>query len=143
MRKLTPKMKEMQFKKGETGNPNGRPPISKELRAVREITLDAYREVIDRILTGTVEELKEFAKDPTTPVLQVGVASAILHAIRKGDAAVIEQFAARLVGKIPDVIKLDSMNTHKHTVSREVLELEDIEVEAKLKRIRARVTRPG
>ena len=125
------------FKPGVSGNPNGRPPLTKEQKALRSLTLQSYREVIEMALTGNLEELKEFAQDPDTPVIQVGVATAILKAIKNGDASVLEQFAARIIGKIPDVININS-NTNMN-VNAAVAVLTDDELKARLRKLRSDV----
>lgn len=136
--KLTPEMEAVKFKPGQSGNPNGRPPLTKEQKALRSLTLKSYREVIEMVLTGNLEELKEFAQHKDTPVIQVGVATALLKAIKNGDASVLEMFAARIIGKIPEVIHLDSHNVH--TSEKEALAtMSEAQLEERLKRIRARL----
>lgn len=125
-----------QWKPGQTGNPNGRPTLTKEQRAMRALTLTSYREVIELALTGNLEELKAFAQDPDTPVIQVGVATAILRAIKNGDAGVLEMFAARIIGKIPEVINVNNTNTPT-TISN----LSETQLEERLRRIRSKLDR--
>lgn len=105
-RQLPEKMKATQFKKGVSGNPKGRLPLTKEQRAMRELTLDSLRNVIKASLTGNVDDLKEIATNPETSALEVGFATAVLKAIKSGDPAVLERFAERIVGKIPDDIRI-------------------------------------
>ena len=128
-------MKATQFKPGQTGNPNGRPPLTKEQRALRTLTIERYREVIELALTGNLEELKAFIEDPDTPVIQVGVGTAILTAIKKGDASVLETFAARIVGKIPDEIKITS-NSNVN-VNAGIAVLTDEQVKERLRKIKS------
>lgn len=109
----TKHLKKHQFKKGApSANPKGRPVISPEQRALRKMTVESYREVIELALTGDLTELKAFAEHPKTPVIQVGVAVCLIKAIKDGDPSVLERFAERLIGKIPDVIKIESNNTN-------------------------------
>lgn len=88
-------------------------------------------------LTGNIDELKAFAENKKTPVIQVGVAVSILKAIKNGDASILEMFAARIIGKIPDVININSNNTT--TVSATVMAMSEDEVAARLKRIRSKL----
>ena len=62
------------------------------------------------VLTGTVKDLKALAENPNTPAIQVGAATAFMKAIREGDWMIMEKFAERLVGKIPDIINVNSQN---------------------------------
>lgn len=127
-------LKPHQFKPGQTGNPNGRPTLTKEQRAMRALTLTTYREVIEMALTGNMEELKAFAQDPDTPVIQVGVAVAILRAIKNGDASVLEMFAARIIGRIPEVINVNNTNTPTTLAT-----LSETQLEERLRRIRSKL----
>ena len=113
MSKLTPAMKAKQFKKGQTGNPNGRPPLNPAMKALRKLTIEAYREVIELVMMGNLSELQKIVKDPNSTALQVGIARAFYNAIQKGDYAIIERIAERIVGKIPDEINIKSENNTK------------------------------
>lgn len=108
--KLTPAMKAKQFKPGQSGNPKGRPPLSPIQRALKNLTIESYREVIEAVCTGNIDNLKQMVEDPKTSALQVGVARAFMKAIQAGDYAVIERIAERIVGKIPDELKVSSSN---------------------------------
>lgn len=109
---LRPKMIEKQWKPGQTGNPNGRPPLNPIQRALKNLTVQTYREVIEAVCTGNLDRLREMVEDPTTSALQVGVATAFMKAIKAGDYAVIERIAERIVGKIPDELNVTSKNVN-------------------------------
>lgn len=96
---------ETRFQKGVSGNPGGRKvdPIKK---ALRNLTRESFREVIELALTGNVKELRLLIKDPTTTAIQLGVATSLLRAIQRGDWGTIEAIATRIVGKIPDELKV-------------------------------------
>lgn len=126
-------LKPHHFRPGVSGNPKGRPPISKEQRELRKLTIERYREIINIALTGNLEELKAYIQDADTPAIQVGVATALLKGIKNGDVTVLEHFAARLVGKIPDTINITSSNV---TVKDKISGLSDDEIEQRLTRIR-------
>jgi hypothetical protein len=106
----TEHLKPTQFKKGQSGNPNGRPPLNPIQRALKELTVDTYREVVELVLTGNLDSLKEIAESKTAAAIQVGLARAFLKAIKEGNHEVIERMAERIVGKIPDQINLVSKN---------------------------------
>lgn len=129
MSKLTPEMKARQFKKGQTGNPNGRPPLNPAMKALRKITLDSYREVIELVMTGNMAELKAIVEDPNSTALQVGVARAFFNAIKKGDYAIIERIAERIVGKIPDELNIKSDNNNKTAVTISMFDREKLKAE--------------
>jgi hypothetical protein len=97
-------------KKGEIRNPKGRPPLSPIQKALRELTVETYRTVIELVVSGNMAELQRMIDDPKISVLQIGVAKAFMKAMKAGDYQTIERIAERIVGKIPDQINLVSKN---------------------------------
>ncbi len=125
-----PPPKHSQFKKGQVANPLGGRSHNPINKALRNLTVESYREIIELVLTSDVRAIKAIAEDPKSTGLQVGIAVAFMKAIKNGDYAVIERIAERIVGKIPDVIKVDS-NVHakvsvidKTALAKALLELE-------------------
>lgn len=109
-RSLPEKMKAHQFKPGQSGNPKGRLPLNPIQKALRELTIKSYREVIEQVCTGNIDNLRAMIENPKTSALQVGVAKAFVKAINDGDYGVIERIAERIVGKIPDELNVNSKN---------------------------------
>jgi hypothetical protein len=99
------------FKKGRSGNPEGARAHNPVTKALKNLTIETYREVIQLVLTGNVAAIKAMVEHPSTPAIQVGIATAFMKAIKNGDYAVIERIAERIVGKIPDELKVTSNNT--------------------------------
>lgn len=97
------------WKKGQSGNPKGRP-LNPIPRALKELTIESYRNVIECVCAGNIDNLQAMISDPKVSVLQVGIAQAVLNALRAGDYAVIERIAERIVGKIPEELNLNSKN---------------------------------
>jgi len=125
MPKTTKHLKPHQFKPGQSGNPEGRRP-NPIARALKELTVDTYRKVIETVLSGNIDALRAMIQDPNTSALQVGVATAFLKALQAGDYATIERIAERIVGKIPDELNVNSKNLNANinaTVDREKLKL--------------------
>jgi hypothetical protein len=100
------------FPKGVSGNPKGKPKgaISPIQRALKELTVDTYREVIELVLVGNEAAVEAILVDDKRSLLQKGVARAFIKACKNGDYEVIERIAERIVGKIPDNINLISKN---------------------------------
>jgi Family of unknown function (DUF5681) len=109
--------KKQQFKPGQSGNPTGKIPLTDAEKALRRITLQNYTEVIELALTGKEAELEALAEDPDTPVLQKGIARAILKAVEDGDPSVLERFAARIVGEIPKHLNINGLVNVNHAVT--------------------------
>src|SRR5271165_5666722 len=121
---LPPQMAERKWKKGQPSpNPNGRPPLNPAQKALKNLTIETYREVIELVLTGNLQALKDMAQHPDTPAIQVGVATSFMKAIKNGDYGVIERIAERIVGKIPDHLVLDSTARTEHTINLDRLKL--------------------
>ena len=106
----TKHLKRFQFKPGQSGNPDGGKKHDPIKKVLKNLTIETYREVIEAVLTGNLENLKEMIENPKTSVLQVGIAKAIVRAVKEGDYEIIERIAERIVGKIPDELNLHSTN---------------------------------
>lgn len=103
-------LKPHHFKKGQSGNPAGGRIQNPITRALKNLTVESYRQVIEAVCTGNVDNLRAMIEDPKTSALQVGVATAFVKAIKAGDYAVIERIAERIVGKIPDELNVHAKN---------------------------------
>lgn len=110
MPRTTKHLESTKWKKGQSGNPLGAAKHDPAKRALKQLTLQTYREVIELVLTGNVAALKAMVEHPDTPAIQVGVATSFMKAIKSGDYGIIERIAERIVGEIPKVVKIDSVN---------------------------------
>ena len=93
------------FKKGKSGNPNGRPvgtvTVPKELRAINNRLI---ADTIGKYLNCTGPELQEHIKNPETPALDLMILRVLYEAIRKADQGKMNAILERIVGKVPDKI---------------------------------------
>jgi hypothetical protein len=96
----------MTFKKGESGNPAGRPPLPAELKHARKFTKDRYEATLHKISGMSMQELLDFVKGKQGDVLETAIASVWLKAITKGDHKRIQDFTSRMIGPIPKHINL-------------------------------------
>lgn len=110
MPKSAKHLKPHQFKPGQSGNPEGSRRHNPIKKALAKLTVDTYREVIEMVLTGNIDNLRAMIKDEKTSAIQVGIATAFVKAIESGDYGVIERIAERIVGKIPDELNVNSKN---------------------------------
>ena len=97
-----------EFKKGQSGNPNGRP---KKFTSTLKSMGYKNSEVADSIqsmLAMTLEELKDIYQNPESTVLEKTVAGAIKKSIEKGDLHSIEILLSRVFGKPKELVKIDS-----------------------------------
>ncbi len=104
-----PQLKPHHFKPGKSGNPGGRPanPIP---NALKKLTLQQYRRIIKAIVKGNIDEVRRVVKDPKSCSLEVAIAACYLKAIERGDYDTVEKMLQRIVGKIPDVVEVNSRN---------------------------------
>ena len=94
-----------QFKKGQSGNPNGRPKgttlVPKELRTINNRLV---AETMSKYLNCTAQELQDHFKDPATSALDLIILRVLVEGIRKADQAKMNAILERIIGKVPDKI---------------------------------------
>lgn len=98
---------------GESGNPNGRPKLSEDLKKIRALTNKQLKEVGDFLLLGTRATLTEVSQNPESSLLQVWLSSVCITGIKKGDMGALNALLDRLVGKVTDKVQ--------HTLPRPVI----------------------
>lgn len=97
--KLDPKYN---FKPGQSGNPNGRPKLPPELKAVKALTADEINRMISKYTRMSKAELREAIESPDTPALELMIASGIANGIKTGDYSKIAFLLDRTIGKVKD-----------------------------------------
>ena len=105
-------LKRTQIKKGEVRNPNGGRTHNPAIKAIKRLSQEIFREVVEQVLTGNTQDLIEFINNPNTSAIQVGAAKAFKKAIDNSDWSTIRVMAAELVGKLPDEININSRNVN-------------------------------
>ena len=104
---------EPRWKKGESGNPNGRP-----RKWISELKESGYKssEVNDCILVMlsiTIEELADVYKNPKSTILEKTVANALKRSLEKGSLYSIDTLLNRAIGKPKESID--------HTTNGEIM----------------------
>jgi hypothetical protein len=88
-----------QFKKGTSGNPNGRPKKFVSLMADEGYSKSEVTDCIQVMMAMTFDELKDVFKAPEATVLEKSLAMAIRKGIEKGNLQTIESLLDRVYGR--------------------------------------------
>lgn len=94
---------------GESGNPDGRPPDSPELKALKHLTKEELTDVASLIVKGKIEDLEELKTTGT--ILQRMVASVAIRIMNKGDMFHLDVLLNRLIGKVKDEVQIDDVRS--------------------------------
>lgn len=95
-------LKQFHFKPGQTGNPNGRPKIPKEIQSLRRLTRASLELVINRYVHLSYDDLRAQRQNGSLEVIDMAIVSILCKGIETGDQAKVDYVIARLVGKIPE-----------------------------------------
>ena len=87
------------FKKGESGNPNGRP--RKYVSQLREqgYKLSEVNDAIQALMAMNIEELKSVYQNPNATILEKTIANAMKKSLEKGSLYSLETLLTRVYGK--------------------------------------------
>lgn len=111
----TKHLKKHQFKKGQSGNPNGGQLHDPVMKALRRIARPEFTEIIEVALLKSKEKLVAYMEAHELSLIQEGVCECLLDAIKNKKWDVFKDIIEQLVGKAPTIIKVD--NTHKGQVN--------------------------
>lgn len=93
------------FQKGVSGNPGGRPKLSKDLLNTKEFTDYELRRVISKYFRMKKEACKEAGQSETLPMIEVAIARAVQKAAHLGDITRIIPLIERVCGKMKDKVE--------------------------------------
>lgn len=83
------------FKKGQSGNPAGRPKS--------RLTVESLREIIDRMSFMTRKQLDAVIENEETPMIELQIASVLSQAVKSGDYSRVQFILDRVLGKVANV----------------------------------------
>lgn len=91
------------FKRGVSGNPNGRPK-----RIISKFVADGYTKseisnLITQLLALSLDQLEEISKDKQSTSLEASIASAIIKDYKKGSLDIVETIISRRYGKSKEI----------------------------------------
>lgn len=88
--------------KGQSGNPHGRPKISKEYRELMELNREIVAEIFSRYMMFNLDELVQKKKDKSIPMIERMVISMMVNIEKKGDKYAFDFLLDRAIGKVKD-----------------------------------------
>lgn len=94
--KLTP------WKKGQSGNPAGKPKTPDDIKVARKLTQVEFERICYNLMCMSTGRLAEVVKSEQTPVLTALVARILEKGIHDSSKAELNFFIERFLGKVPD-----------------------------------------
>ena len=101
-------LKPYHFKKGDSGNPKGRPPLPPELKAISPYTATELSRRISKYGRLTKAALYEVIDDPLTPVMDLSICKMFEKCLEEGDYTRLSFLLDRCIGKAPVAEPLDN-----------------------------------
>lgn len=95
------------FKKGESGNPNGRPKKFTTLLKGVGYKQSEINDTIQNMLGMDMEQLKDIVQSDDTTILEKTIANALYRSFRKGSLYSIDTLLTRVYGKPKEQIQLE------------------------------------
>jgi hypothetical protein len=100
--------KVMQWEKGESGNPKGRPKKLVPSLKIEGYKLAEINDTIQSIISMTVDELKMVWDNPKSTILEKTVAGALRKSLEKGNLESVETLINRVYGKPKEKLDVTS-----------------------------------
>jgi hypothetical protein len=105
------------WKKGESGNPNGRPPLPPEVKAIRALTHQEIKELGEVILGCNRDDLELIVKNHEATVLRRWIAKVALNGLDHGNMMTLNALLDRIVGSTPKELKVTG-NLHAQLMQK-------------------------
>lgn len=112
--------KDTRWKKGQSGNYNGRPPLTPELKQVKDFNPSVLRRMISKYWGLNQQDLSAILADPETPAIDVFLARTIMLSLEKGDPIRAEFLFKRSLGNVQENIRLGVKNLRNKSVDEKM-----------------------
>jgi len=106
------------FKPGQSGNPRGRPPLSREARELRALTSDQYIKLVTKFFHMTRSEFEEAQQNPLATKLEIFVMKIIQEGEKRGDQWRLEALLNRVIGPVKKTVEVDANGTLADLVAK-------------------------
>lgn len=122
----------MTFKKGASGNPNGRPKLTPQEKFVNQLTRETWNDLSQKMMTCTKEELAELLSGPEPLPMEVEIfIQHMLALAAEPDWTAYEKYLARRIGPVKQEIDLLVSSAEIEDRAQKLLELHQILMDEK------------
>lgn len=113
------------FKKGQSGNPNGRP--RKFVCALKDMGYNKQdiNQTIENMMAMTLKELADVFKDDDATILERTIANAMRKSLEKGELYSLETLISRVHGTPTKTVDLKA----EIETTKQIFKIGDIEIE--------------
>lgn len=101
------------FKKGQVGNPRGCAGNLRRVPALKKYTKEQLLNILNELLTLTMDELAELINNPETPVIKVIIARAFERDKAKGDLLNLDRILDRIYGRATQDVNVSGTMLNK------------------------------
>ncbi len=106
----TDQLKPHQFKKGQTGNPGGRPKIPDDIRKAANVTTEQFVKTASEFLLMDRTELTKVLQNPEASMIELLIGGILAKAVKDHDSTRAEWIIARTIGKAKDFSEVTIRN---------------------------------
>lgn len=109
---MTPKkralLEKYKWKKGQSGNPKGRTPISEEMKKAKRLNQAQFALSVNKLMYMSLDQLADTIKDTkNTSVIDGLIARILYKGLTDSSRAELNYFIERFCGKVPDNVNLN------------------------------------
>lgn len=93
------------WQKGKSGNPNGRPKLSQEIKESRLFNKIEVESLLNRYMKMPISDLLKIAEDQSIPAIESVIAKVVALAAQQGDHLRFNFLLDRMIGKVKDQVE--------------------------------------
>lgn len=101
-----------QFKKGQSGNPNGRPRKYVSTLTDQGYKLSEINDTIQAMMAMSLDELKKVYQDKEATILEKTIAHSMQKGLKNGNLSSMETLLTRVYGRPKEKLETEGTNTN-------------------------------